>query len=121
MTDDLLPAREFCGGGRVVEAANQLRRNRQGRVAERSIELDRNVAREVAEHLAALLVGAEIPGRDLEMQCGEMREQRTDELAVRPRRSAHGVRDADNALRDPSTAERYLVHAHSFAWSHRRS
>ena len=34
VTDDLLPAREFCVGGRVVEAANQLRRNRQGRVAE---------------------------------------------------------------------------------------
>jgi hypothetical protein len=121
VTDDLLPAREFCVGGRVVEAADQLRCSCQGRVAERSVELGWHFAGEIIEHLAALLVGAEIARCDLEMECGEMREQRTDELAVRLRRSAHGVRDADDALGDPSTAETYFVHGHIFAWSARRS
>jgi hypothetical protein len=66
-----------------------------------------------------LWVGAEIARSDVEMQCGQMLEQRTDEFAVRPWRSAYGLGDADDAVGDPSAAERYLVHAYGFARSAR--
>jgi hypothetical protein len=44
-----------------------------------------------------LRVGAEIARRDVEMQCGQILEQRMNEFAVRLWRSPYGLGEADDA------------------------